>query len=53
MMVVRVGLGVRVGKSLGAVCLANGMSGAVGFGLIAMVPWFLVFYVLSLLMPFV
>ena len=35
MMVVRGGLGVRMGRSLGAVCLANGISGAVWFGIIA------------------
>ena len=35
MMVVRDGVGVRVGKGLGAVCLANGISGAVWFGIVA------------------
>jgi hypothetical protein len=34
-MVVRGGLGVRVGRSLGAVCLAKGISGVVWFGIIA------------------
>ncbi len=34
MMVVRGGLGVRVGWCLCAVCLAIGMSGAVGFGVV-------------------
>jgi len=35
MMIVRGGLGVRVGRGLGAVCLANGISGAVRFGVVA------------------
>jgi len=35
MMVVRGGLGVRVVRGLGAVCLANGISGAVWFSVIA------------------
>ncbi len=35
MIVVRSGLGVRVRRCLGAVCLAIGMSGAVGFGIVA------------------
>jgi hypothetical protein len=35
MITVRGGLGVRVDRSLGAGCPANGMSGAVGFGLVA------------------
>jgi hypothetical protein len=33
--VVRGGLGVRVGRCLGAVCLAISMSGAVGLGIVA------------------
>ena len=33
--VVRGGLGVRVGRCLGAVCLAINNSGAVGFGIVA------------------
>ncbi len=37
MMVVQGGLGVRVGGCIGAVCLANGMSGAVGLGLVAII----------------
>ncbi len=32
---VRGGLGARVGRSLGAVCLANGISSAVWFGIVA------------------
>jgi hypothetical protein len=35
MIVVRGGLGARVGRCLGAVCLAIGMSGVVGFGIVA------------------
>ena len=35
MMVVRGGLGVQVGGCLGAVCLANDMSGVVELGLVA------------------
>ena len=35
MIAVRGGLGVRVGRCLGAVCLAIGISGAVGFGVVA------------------
>ena len=35
MMTVRGGLGVRMGMSLGAVCLANDISGAVLFGILA------------------
>ena len=34
MMVVRGGLGVRVGRCLGAVCMVNAMSDAVGVGLV-------------------
>ena len=35
MMVVRGGLGIRVGRGLGAVCLANGISSAVWFSVVA------------------
>jgi len=35
MIVVRGGLGARAGRCLGVVCLAIGMSGAVGFGIVA------------------
>ena len=35
MMIVLGGLGVRVGRSLGAVCLAKSISGAVWFGILA------------------
>ena len=34
MIAMRGGLGVRMGRCLGAVCLAIGMSGAVGFGIV-------------------
>ena len=49
MMAVRGGLGVRVGGCLGAVCLANGVSGAVGFGLVA--AYSLIFFCLCAMMP--
>ena len=49
MMVVRGGLGVRVGRCLGAVCLANVMSGAVVIGLVAACS--LIFFWLCALMP--
>ena len=49
MMVVRSGLGVRVGRSLGAVRLANNMSGEVGFGLV--VACSLIFFCLCAMMP--
>ncbi len=49
MMVVRGGLGAWVGGSLGAVCLANGVSGAVGLGLVAIIS--LIFFCLCAMMP--
>ena len=49
MMVVRDGLGVRVDRYLGAVCLANGMSGAVGSGIVAACS--LIFFCLWAMMP--
>ncbi len=49
MMIVRGGLGVRVGRSLGAVCLANGISGAMWFGIL--VACFLINFCLCAMMP--
>jgi len=48
-MVVRGGLGVRVGGSLGAVCLANGIFCAVWFGLVDACS--LIFFCLCVMMP--
>ncbi len=49
MIAVRSGLGVRVGRCLGAVCLAIGMSGAVGFGIVA--ACFLINFCMRVMMP--
>ena len=49
MMFVRGGLCVRVGGCLGTVCLANGMPGAVGFGLVDACS--LIFFCLCAMMP--
>jgi hypothetical protein len=49
MMAVRGGLGVWVGGCLRAVCMANGMSGAVLLGLVAIIS--LIFFCLCAMMP--
>ena len=49
MMAVRVGLGVWMVMCLGAICLADGMSGAVGVGFVAACS--LIFFCLCAMMP--
>ena len=49
MMDVRGDLGVRVVRCLGAICLANGMSGAMGVGLVA--AYSLIFMCLCAMIP--